>query len=229
MDHSENRWLPPSPHREEVLRRVEAGRAHIEERGHSVPALLVFEDGGVIELPKVRYEMTRRGMEIVSADSASAEGQTKHNDVCGTIDEIKGLLKEQPDLASEQPEAFAGLLDDAVYMLNRMRRRCDGYSTFADGLASATERMAGITAPKIEDAIGKADALRATLSDEPDAARTKLEELYVMAESVRDVANSLENTLRSFKEATLEIAGLLDGIRGGRVWPVEEKSTPASD
>ena len=52
------KWLPPSPHREEILKAVESGAAYIKERGHNIPPLLVFEDGGVIELPKVRYEKT---------------------------------------------------------------------------------------------------------------------------------------------------------------------------
>ena len=47
-------WLPPSPHREAVLDVLSDGRAHLVERGHRVPPLLVFEDGGAMELPSAR-------------------------------------------------------------------------------------------------------------------------------------------------------------------------------
>ena len=68
----ENRWLPSPPHREEILKVIEAGRAHIEERGHNVPPLLIFEDGGAIELPRVRHRVTRRGMQLAADDDATS-------------------------------------------------------------------------------------------------------------------------------------------------------------
>lgn len=228
MEQAENRWLPPSPHREEVLRRIQAGRAHIQERGHSVPPLLVFEDGGVIELPRVRYEMTRRGMELVSGDTTSTEGLTRHNDVCGTVDEIKGLLKEQPDLARTQPEVIGRLLDDAAYMLTRMQRRWDAYRTFACGLADAVDRMDGIEGPVTGDALQKADEVRRILSEDPAAARERRDEIDRLAEGVRDVANGLEKTLREFREATMAVSGLLDDIRGGRVWASDRGDASSS-
>ncbi len=226
---SENRWLPPSPHKEEVLKRVEAGRAHIEERGHNIPPLLVFEDGGVIELPKVRYMMTHRGIELVAADDYSPRGvvhevtterseQTKHNDVCGTIDELKGLLKENPDLLKSNPDHFNRLLDDACYMTNRMQRRRENYREFAANLASLCERMAAIEGPETGQTYKKSDEIRAILRDSPETVTSKLEEIYELAEGIRDVANNLESCLSAYKKVAIEVGALYENIRGGRNW-----------
>ena len=217
---SENRWLPPSPHKEEVLKRVEAGRAHIEERGHNIPPLLVFEDGGVIELSKVRYMMTRRGMELVAADDYSSEQseQTKHNDVCGTIDELKGLLRENPDLLKSNPDHFNRLLDDACYMANRMQRRRENYREFAANLASLCERMAAIEGPETEKIHKKANEIRAILRDLPETVISKLEEIDELAEGIRDVANNLESCLSAYKKVAIEVGGLYENIKGGRNW-----------
>ena len=51
----DERWLPPSPHREKLLEKIALGRAHIEETGHNQPPLVYFEDGGMMELPRVRW------------------------------------------------------------------------------------------------------------------------------------------------------------------------------
>jgi len=84
MEEIENRWLPPSPHKEEVLKFLERGRAHIEEQGHNVPPLLVFEDGGVMELPLARYKDGN-----FSPTDGTATRQTNYYDICGTINELK--------------------------------------------------------------------------------------------------------------------------------------------
>ncbi|MBC8233748.1 hypothetical protein H8E77_29730 [bacterium] len=215
---SENRWLPPSPHREEILKRVEAGRAHIMERGHNIPPLLVFEDGGVIELPKVRYMMTRRGMELVAADDYSTKDQTKHNDVCGTIDELKGLLKENPELPKSDTEHLNKLLDDVCYMTNRMQRRRENYENFAENLASLCECMTTIESPKTEQSYRKADEICAILRDSPETITSRLEEIYKLAEGIRDVANNMEACLSAYKKAAIEVGELYEKIKGGRNW-----------
>src|SRR5207245_2058001 len=61
------RWLPPSPHRERILRYLRSGRAHLlplsgdrrqatgDGEGPERPPLVQFEDGGVMSLPVVRW------------------------------------------------------------------------------------------------------------------------------------------------------------------------------
>ncbi|MSS70085.1 MAG: hypothetical protein EXS64_01200 [Candidatus Latescibacteria bacterium] len=46
-------WLPPSPHREQILDYLKKGRAHLLPA--EGPPLVQFEDGGVIALSAVRY------------------------------------------------------------------------------------------------------------------------------------------------------------------------------
>lgn len=63
-----SRWLPPSPHRERILRLLQSGGAHLltpdelvvlrgESRapGADEPPFVQFSDGGVIALPRVRW------------------------------------------------------------------------------------------------------------------------------------------------------------------------------
>ena len=114
------RWLPPSPHIDKVIEAVQKGRAVIEKRGHNEPPLLMFEDGGVIELPKVRYEQTYNGLQLVSSDDAAGEGVTRFTDVCGCVDHIKGTLADNPQAVEADPRVFEALLDHALYMIDRM-------------------------------------------------------------------------------------------------------------
>jgi hypothetical protein len=54
-----SRWLPPSPHRERIVRYLRAGRAHLLPPDRAAtpegPPLVQFEDGGVMPLPDVRW------------------------------------------------------------------------------------------------------------------------------------------------------------------------------
>jgi hypothetical protein len=67
------RWLPPSPHRERIVRYLRAGRAHLlpgDEAAGSAPAappLVQFEDGGVMPLPVVRWDDEVRNFYPVDA------------------------------------------------------------------------------------------------------------------------------------------------------------------
>lgn len=214
----ENRWLPPSPHKEEVLKAIEKGQAYIEERGHNIPPLLVFEDGGAIELPKVRWMMTRRGKQLVATGDSSAAAQTKHRDVCGTIDELKGLLKDKPELAKCDPDRLYQLLDDACYMISRMQRRRERYEKFAADIASLGKRMETVRGPEPDQAYKKADEIRTFLQNSPEDIPAKLERLYELAEGMRDVASKLENCLSAYKDTAIEVGKLYGEIKGGRKW-----------
>ena len=212
-----NRWLPPSPHREEIFRRIEAGRAYIQERGHNTPPLLIFEDGGVIELPQVRYSMTLRGMELV-ADGDGSIGQTKHNDVCGTVEELKGLFREDPSLLNSDPEHFYQLLDNAQYMISRMHRRYINYKTFTSEIASLIEKLTDLKSIGPEQAYQKSNQIHSILKNDSTARESRLEELDDLAEGVRDVASNLEQTLAKFKDVAVEMNLLYEKIKGGRNW-----------
>lgn len=58
---------------------------------------------------------------------------TLFNDVCGSMDELKRLTHEERTTAGRDLEARAKLLvEDAVYMIGRMRDRIGEYITFAE-------------------------------------------------------------------------------------------------
>ena len=90
----DERWLPPSPHREKILEKLAEGRAHIEEAGHNQPPLVYFEDGGMMELPRVRW--TGANQFVPDMSEGGAARQTHYTDVCGSIDELKRIEEEEP-------------------------------------------------------------------------------------------------------------------------------------
>ena len=215
MKEIENRWLPPSPHREAVLEFVRRGRAHIEERGHNVPPLLVFEDGGVMELPLARY----KDENFSPAGGAPASRQTNYSDVCGSIDELKKLLAEKPEMAQSDPDRLFELIDDACYMLSRMQRRREKYREFADAVKSVSERLDQIAGPDTENAFQKADELRNALKNEPEKVTEKLKYLHELTEDVRDVANPMEKeVLYVYRDLAIELGKLYAEIKGNRKW-----------
>lgn len=210
-----NRWLPPSPHKEKVLEFLERGRAHIEERGHKLPPLLVFEDGGVMELPLARFNDGN----FSPASGVAATRQTNYTDVCGTIDELKKLLKEKPKMAEYSPGRFFELIDDFCYMLSRMQTRQEKYRQFAEAVMSVAQKLEQIQGPDIGHAYQKADKLRDFLRSEPGKVEENLEKLYEMAEEVRSVANSMEkDVLYAYRDLAKELGQIFAEIKGSRKW-----------
>ena len=215
MKEIDNRWLPPSPHKEEVLKFLERGRAHLEERGHNVAPLLVFEDGGVMELPLARY----KDGGFSPADEVVAGRQSNYNDVCGSIDELKRLLAEESEIGKSDTERISELMDDACYMLSRMQRRREKYKGFAEAVASASEKLNQIVGPETEVAYEKAEELKGFLKDNPEKVAGKLQHLNELAEGVRDVANRMEKeVLYAYRDLAKELGEIYAQIRGSRKW-----------
>ena len=214
MNEIENRWLPPSPHREAVLEFVEKGRAHIEERGHNVPPLLVFEDGGVMELPLARHVDGN----FSPAEDVAATRQTNYYDVCGSVNELKKLLEEKPELAQSDPACLFELIDDACYMLSRMQGRREKYVQFAAAVNSVAQQLIQIGGPETENAYQKADELRDFLKNNPEKVRENLKDLHELAEGIRGVAKRMEKALYTYRDLAIELGKLYSQIRGSRNW-----------
>jgi hypothetical protein len=221
-EYANNRWLPPSPHREAVLEKLAAGRAHLEEQGHGKPPLFVYEDGGVIELHRVRVG----GRDMIAAEAHELpEGTTKHVDVCGTMDEIEAWLKEDPAGPQNDPERLDRLLDHALYMCRRMERRWEAYREFVSRVSEVAAQMEQIVGPdtsQLETDAEQAAALaKARKLTTPEGSQKVVERV----EAIRDVANALEKTLRQFRDAATELAAAYEDIRGARNWDkdVEER------
>jgi hypothetical protein len=201
--------MPPSPHREAVLERLAAGRAHIESQGHGKPPLLVHEDGGVLELHKVRLG----SWDLYAEDGAEApEGATKHVDVCGTIDEIEKWLAGEPGGATADPARLEALLIHALAMCGRMQRRWEAYRDFAGKVAEVAERLEAVSGPECGGLADSAAGVRAA------ADRADHEQTVAHAEAIRDVANALEQALRQYRDAATELAALYESVRGARDW-----------
>ncbi len=219
MTHTETRWLPPSPHREWVERAIANGVAHIVERGHNIAPLLVFEDGGAIELPRVRYQMTRAGMAMVADSAPAAEGVTRFTDVCGSVDEIKGRVAEAEGAADLAADDLGALVEDIRYMLGRMSRRGDQYHAFLLGVRAAVDEMLARPRPDGAASEARLGELAESLGAGDGALTTEgREAIYAAGEAVREAAGALEAYLGAGRETAMGIARLYAEIRGGRNW-----------
>ena len=215
------RWLPPSPHREKIAETVMDGTAYILARGHNQAPLLVFQDGGSMELPTVRWAETERGSQLVSVAEESSPDQTRHRDVCGSVDEFKRLIKRDP-----QNQALHRLLDDIGYMIRRMqKRRHEGRQFAADILEAAQVPVRGPERVELADEL--LPRLRAYLEQDTDSIEDELDQIYEWAETVRDVAQCLEHALTDYKIMAIGINELFEQFRGGRNWDeISEDETP---
>ena len=143
-DCADSRWMPPSPHLEAILDVLRRGRAHIEERGHDLSPLFVYEDGGAMELSLLRVV---DGTLMAVADAALPETSTKHVDVCGTIDELKRLWEQQPELADTDAARLHELLAHVLKMLRRIEQRLTAYDEFAAAVGACAATMGALQHP----------------------------------------------------------------------------------
>jgi len=217
------RWLPPSPHRERIAETIVDGTAYILARGHNQAPVLVFQDGGSMELPTVRWAETERGSQLVSVAQESSPDQTRHRDVCGSVDEFKRLISEDP-----QNEALDRLLDDIGYMIRRMeKRRQEGRQFAADVLEAAQGPVRGPERVELADEL--LPRLRAYPGQDTDRIEENLDQIYEWAEAIRDIAQNLEYALTDYKIMGIRVNELFEQFRGGRNWDeISEDETPPS-
>ena len=169
-----DQWLPPSPHREAVIDFVARGRASIVQDAPGQPPLLMFEDGGSMELPKVRhgdkqpFYHAERPEQRVRADYRA----TQYSDVCGSLNELKRIFAEEPERPVQEPEYLQSLIDDARYMTGRMYRRQREYNEFAEALAALRREMAAVPIQDRAPADEALDEMERMLRDNPNSANT---------------------------------------------------------
>ena len=106
-------WLPPEPHRTAVVEFVARGRASIVQPDADRPPLLMYEDGGSMVLPLVRYGGREPfySAERPEIDDSGERRNTKYSDVCGSVDEFKRHVADGPEALSAHGAEIAELFD----------------------------------------------------------------------------------------------------------------------
>jgi len=220
------RWLPPSPHGEAIIEFVARGRASIVQPAPEQPPLLMFEDGGSMELSKVRYDGTTPFYHAERpeqrAPGSPAFRATQYSDACGSLDELKRLFAEEPERAGHEPGPLRSLIDDVRYMIGRMYRRQREYNAFAERVAALCRELAEVPiqdrAPAEEGLAG----IERVLRQEPGKVAARKGRLDELAEQVRAVANGQEGRLREHKAVALRLFRAYHEIKGARDWSKEE-------
>jgi len=210
-------WLPPHPHRQWVLDQVVKGRASIMRPDRDAPPLLLYEDGGSMVLPQVRWAGEGRPWSAgePEIDPEGERRNTKYYDVCSSVDEFKEHVASGPEALADERANIDRLFDDIRHMIGRMYRRQREYSHFADRLR---EVLAELEAVEIVDRApsdeGLAEIERLLDAGTPaEAAR-----LNDLAEQVRDVASRQEQRLREHKTAALAVLAAYREVKGPRDW-----------
>lgn len=212
---TDSRWMPPSPHREAILETLRRGRAHLEDRGHNLAPLFVYEDGGAMELHLMRLV---DGKLVAVAEAALPETSTRHVDVCGAIDELKKLWEEQPELADTDPQRLLDLLDHALRMVRRIEQRLGEYREFTEALSARAAQLQALQPPDHTPAPALHDSLCQTVRQGGAAVRDNLATLAANAEALRKIAGDSEQVLYAYRDGAIEIGALYEAIRGARAW-----------
>ncbi|MGI8912215.1 MAG: hypothetical protein ACR2JY_00245 [Chloroflexota bacterium] len=167
-------------------------------------------------------------MQNAPADSIGAVApgrRTRFSDVCGTIDELKRMLHEEPEAGALHPAILESLIDDALFMEARMEGRLHEYEQFRTQITAITEQLQNLGASRRQTAIAVAPALKAQLASERPLAGAERAEAVNRAEAIRAVAQHLEDTLSRYKTLTLELARAYRAIQGNRSWMLDEEDT----
>lgn len=152
--------------------------------------------------------------------------QTRYSDVCGTIDELKRMLHEAPEVGAAHPEVFESLIDDALFMEGRMEVRLRQYERFREQVAAITAPLQELGESRRQEAITIAPPLKAQLSSGLPLSAAERAVAVSRAEAIRAVAQHLEDTLSRYKALSLDLARAYREIQGQRSWVLEEEDVP---
>jgi hypothetical protein len=148
----------------------------------------------------------------------SALRETHFSDVCGTVDELKRLLNEEPEAGVHHAERLVGLVEDCAAMLGRMELRLREFQQFRDGVAQLSQRLEEIGNSRRPFALAVAEGMAQQFREGRALTAAEVAQLSDQAEQVRGVAGEMEVKLRRFKGAAIELKQLCQGIEGGRSW-----------
>ena len=222
-------WLPPDPHREKICAFLAAGRCSLLSQGPDKPPLIMYEDGGMMELDKVRWDDTLKFHHADPAGRRSGEGPraTRFSDVCGTVDEMKQLFAGQPQQVAAHPEIIHALLTEALGMIDRLDERHAQYRQAEQKLKQLIEELLAVPRPEVPPAQEGAQRIREIIAADAENISARLDELNRLSEQVRAVAQAQEDRLRDRKNAILALGAIYRKLRGKRNWSEDEARADA--
>jgi len=94
---------------------------------------------------------------------SSPTRQTRFSDVCGTLDEIKRMLYEQPEEAASESAQLVALVDDVALLLPRMCIRLREYEQFRTEFVALAAALQTVESPLKQAAPSEASSLIAQL------------------------------------------------------------------
>jgi hypothetical protein len=143
--------------------------------------------------------------------------ETRFSDVCGTVDELKRLMSEEPE-AGSQADRLVGFVEDCVYMIGRMDLRLREFQRLRDEVAQLSQQMLAIPDSRSPYAEQVAATMVSRLRQGRVLSTEEAAALSEQAEEVRGVAGEQEQLLRRFKEACMGLGALCRAIEGNRGW-----------
>lgn len=223
------KWLPPPPHDEMVRVFLRHARATLLWEEPDGPPLLACEDGGMIPLPQVRYDEARRlhAAADPTGTPVSRLRLTRFSDVCATIDRIKSLWAEGDELQSADWAEINRLLDEALYMIDRLDHRHAAYNHAAARLLDLAKALLVVPTPEVPPAASAAEELHNQLEVADGHLSAHRDHLDGLAELIRDVAQRQEDRARDKKELWLAVGRLYREVRGPRDWNEAEAKLAA--
>ncbi|HEY8743988.1 MAG TPA: hypothetical protein VIU62_12855 [Chloroflexota bacterium] len=153
--------------------------------------------------------------------------RTRFSDVCGTIDEVKRLLHEEPEASVVQPQVLEDLIDDALFMEARMEVRLQHYQVFREQIIAIAEQLRDLGESRRQEAIAQAAPLKAALGKGRPLTAAECANVVARAEAIRAVAQHLEDTLGRYKTLALTLERAYRVIQGSRSWVLDEDEARA--
>jgi len=156
--------------------------------------------------------------------------QTLFSDVCGTMDELKRLVKEESEQVVADPQGTAvPLLHDALSMLDRMDARLDQYSQLWNNLQGMLEQAGQIQTVDAKKASRALQHIEDDLMAQGPDPQLDIEAINTLAEETRTVASAQEHLMRAHKDLALKLHESFVWIKGNRGWIVSPDSGESAE
>jgi hypothetical protein len=154
--------------------------------------------------------------------------ETRFSDVCGTVDELKRILNEDTEVGLRGAELLVEFVEDCAAMLERMELRLQEFQQFHYEVARLCQQMEEVGVSRRPYALAAAGAMAQRFRERRSLTADEVTWLSDQAEEVRGVAGEMEQKLRRFKDAAIELRKRCEAIEGGRSWDREGREAEAA-